>query len=131
MKGILIICISAIFFAACTADMLDRDEASKLIREKNIYPKVVSYNVFTADPVYSRRMLDAGLENSGLIVVQRTQTLQDAGKPIVSFTDKAKPFLLPTTDEDRQDNIQLVKIAGEDLEEITGVQMLDGDKGDS
>lgn len=128
MKGILILCISAILFAACTADKLDRDEALKLIREKNIYPKVVSYNVFTADPVYARRMLDAGLESSGLLIVQRNQTLQDAGKPIITFTDKAKPFLLPTSDEDRKDNIQLVKIADEDLEEVTGVQMLDGEK---
>ena len=56
------------------------------------------------------------------------EVLSDIGNPIISFTDKAKPFLLPVTDEDKKSKVQKVKIADEDLEEITGVQMLDGNK---
>lgn len=122
------LCMAVVLFAACSSDKLDRDKALQLIQEKKLYPKVISYNVFTADPIYARRMLDAGLESSGLLTVQRTQKLIDVGKPIIAFTDKAKPYLLPTPEEDREDNIQLIKIADEELEDIIGVQLLDGDK---
>ncbi len=126
MKKIMNLCMAVVLFAACSSDKLDRDKALQLIQEKKLYPKVISYNVFTADPVYARRMLDAGLESSGLLTVQRTQKLMDAGKPLITFTDKAKPYLLPQTD--KEDKIQLVKIADEVLEEVTGVQILEGDK---
>lgn len=128
MKTILNLCFAIILFASCNFERLDRDKALQLIRDQKVYPKVISYNIFIADPLFARRMLDAGLESSGLLTVQRTQNLMDAGNPIISFTDKAKPFLLPLSESDRKDNIQLVKIADEDLDEITGVQMLDGDK---
>jgi len=128
MKKIMNLCMAVVLFAACSSDKLDRDKALQLIQEKKLYPKVISYNVFTADPVHARRMLDAGLESSGLLTVQRTQKLIDVGKPLITFTDMAKPYLLPTSDEDHKDNIQLVKIADEDFEEITGVQLLDGEK---
>jgi hypothetical protein len=126
MKRILSLYIA--IFAACSSDQLDRDKALKIIQDEKLYPKVISYNVFIADPVYARRMLDAGLESSGLLTVQRTQKLMDLGKPLITFTDKAKPYLLPTSDKDRKDHIQLVKIADEELKKITGVQLLDGEK---
>ena len=128
MKKIMNLFMAIILFAACSSDKLDRDKALQLIQEKKLYPKIISYNVFIADAVYARRMLDAGLESSGLLTVQRTQKLMDAGKPLITFTDKAKPYLLPQTDEDKEDKIQLVKIADEVLEEVTGVQILEGDK---
>lgn len=128
MKKIMNLCMAVVLFAACSSDKLDRDKALQLIQEKKLYPKVISYNVFTADPVHARRMLDAGLESSGMLTVQRTQKLIDVGKPIIAFTDMAKPYLLPTSEGDRKDNIQLVKIADEELENITGVKLLDGEK---
>ena len=128
MKKIMNLFMAVVLFAACSSDKLDRDKALQLIQEKKLYPKVISYNVFTADPVYARRMLDAGLESSGLLTVQRTQKLMDAGKPLITFTDKAKPYLLPPSEENRKDNIQLIKIADEELEDIIGVQLLDGEK---
>jgi len=125
MKTILNLCIAVALFAACSSDKLNRDKALQLIQNSKLYPKVKSYIVFLADPVYARRMLDAGLETSGMVTVQRTQKLMDAGKPIVTFTDKAKPYLLPPSEKDLKDNIQLVKIADEQFEEITGVQLMD------
>lgn len=73
-------------------------------------------------------MLDAGLESEGLLTVQGTQNLGDAGKPLITFTEKGKAYLVPQTEEDKKDNIQRVKIADEAVEEVTGIQMLDGDK---
>jgi len=69
-----------------------------------------------------------GLENEGLVVVQKTQSLKDVGKPLVSFTEKAKPYLLPLSAKDKELDVQKVKIAEEVIEDVTGVQMLEGDK---
>lgn len=116
------------FLAACSADKFDRDKALKLLQDRKLYPNVISYEVFTADPVHARRVLDAGLESSGMLTVQRIQKMMDIGKPIITFTNKAKPYLLPTPEKDRKSDIQLVKIADQELEEITGVQLLDDEK---
>lgn len=129
MKKILSLCIAALLLAACSNnEKLDRDIALKVIENSKTYPKVISYNIFISDPVFAKRVLDAGLEETGLVVVQQTQKLDNIGQPIISFTAKAEPFLLPQTDQDKSDGIQRVKIADETVEEITGVQMLEGDK---
>ena len=52
----------------------------------------------------------------------------DIGKPIIAFTDKAKPYLLPQTQEDKESSVWRVKIADEVLEEITGIQLSEGGK---
>jgi hypothetical protein len=50
-------------------------------------------------------MIDAGLEVQGLLTVKRTQKLGEIGSPLISFTDKAKAFLLPTSADDKASNI--------------------------
>tara|TARA_R110002050_G_scaffold102384_1_gene210908 strand:+ start:627 stop:989 length:363 start_codon:yes stop_codon:yes gene_type:complete len=63
--------------------------------------------------------VDAGLETNGLIVVQKTQKLKDAGKALVQFTEKANPYLLSTPEKDKVLDIQKVKIADEEISEIS------------
>lgn len=127
MKNVIIMCITALFLVACSnKEKLDRETALKLIEGGNTYPKVISYNIFVSDPAYAQRVLDAGLEELGLVVVQRARKLTDIGQPIISFTKKAEPYLLPQSDEDKTDGVQRVKIAEEVLEEVTGVQ-IDGE----
>ncbi len=127
MKNILNLCIAALLLAACSSnEKLDRETALKLIEDSKTYPKVISYNIYISDPDFAKRVLDAGLEERGLALVKRK--LGDIGQPIISFTDKANPYLLPQSDQDKSDGIQRVKIADEAVEEITGVQMLEGDK---
>lgn len=129
MKNIINMCISALLLVACSNnEKLDRETALKLIEDGKTYPKVISYNIFLSDPAFATRVLDAGLEDSGLVLVQRTRKLGDVGDPIISFTEKAIPFLLPQSDQDKSDGIQKVKIADEAVDEIIGVQMLEGDK---
>jgi hypothetical protein len=112
-------------FVACSSNKLDREKALKLLQEQRGYPKAVTYNIFIADPAYAKRMLDANLEKKGFVKIQRTQKLSEVGSPLISFTEKAEPYLQPQTDEDKKDNIQRVKIADELLDEVTGIQMLD------
>src|SRR5690606_8387929 len=49
---------------------------------------------------------------------------KDVGKdPIIQFTDKARLYLLETSEKDKSYKIQKVKVADEDITEVTGVQM--------
>lgn len=99
----------------------------KLLKE-NHQSQPATYNIFVSDPTYAKRMLDAGLETEGLLTVQRTQNLDDAGKPLITFTEKGNAYLVPQTEKDKKDNIQRVKIADQAIGEVTGIHMLDGDK---
>lgn len=125
MKNILYLFIAALLLVACSDNQkLDRTTALKLIEDNKIYPKVLSYNIFISDPIFAKRVLDAGLEESGLVLVQRTRKLGDVGQPIISFTATAGPYLLPKSDQDKNDGIQRVRMAEEVIEQVTGVQFI-------
>lgn len=124
MKSILTLCIAAILLASCDSkEKLDRETALSILKEENTYPKPLTEDIYVADPADAKRLLDAGLEDEGLITVQRTQSLNDVGEPMISFTEKAEQYLLPVNDE----KIQQVKVADEVIEEVTGIQMEDGE----
>ncbi len=128
MKNTLKLLIALFLFASCSSNDLDREQALKLLQEEKIYPKVIDEEIYTGDPTHAKKVLDAGLEESGFVTVQRTRKIMDIGKPIISFTDKAKPYVLPQTPEDKESAVWRVKIADEVLEEITGIQILEGGK---
>jgi hypothetical protein len=79
---------------------------------------VIDYEIFCSDPAHAKSLLDAGLEADGLVTVQKTQKLKDIGRPLIQFTVKAEPFLLPTPEKDKALDIQKVKVADEDLNDI-------------
>lgn len=123
MKSILTLCITAILLTSCESkEKLDRETALAILKEENTYPKPLTEDIYIADPVDAKRLLDAGLEDAGLITVQQTQSLNDVGEPLIFFTEKAEAYLLPDNDK----KIQQVKIADEVIEEVTGIQMEDG-----
>lgn len=124
MKSILTLCIAAILLTSCDSkEKLDRKTALSILKEENTYPKPVTEDIYVADPADAKRLLDAGLEDEGFITVQRTQSLNDVGEPLISFTEKAEAYLLPVNDK----KIQQVKVADEVIEDVTGVQMEDGE----
>lgn len=128
MKKLFLIILIAGLLAGCSSKELSREDASRIIKQEMHYPKVVDYDIFCSDPVHARKVIDAGLEEKGLVTVQRTQKLKDIGKPLVSFTEKAKPNLLPTPEKDKKYEIQKVKIADEEFVNVTGIQMSEGGK---
>lgn len=69
------------------------------------------------------------LEEQGLIIVERIQRAVDIGKPLIHFTDKAKPYLLETSEEDLRSDIQVVKITDEEFGEVTGIKRDDTGNG--
>ncbi len=63
-----------------------------------------------------------------MVTVQRTQKLGDAGKPLIEFTSKAQPYLMPTSEKDKTIHVQKVKLADEDIVEITGIKSTEDGK---
>src|SRR5690606_21274506 len=123
MKSVLTLCIAAIMLTSCESkEKLDRETALSILKEENTYPRPITEDIYIADPVDAKRLLNAGLEDEGLITVQQTQSLNDVGEPLISFTEKAEEYLLPVDDK----KIQQVKVADEVIEEVTGIQMEDG-----
>ena len=120
MKKVLFILISTglAIFGCNPAQELKKDEALQIISKELNYPRVIDYDVFCSDPEYEKKLLDAGLETKGLITVQKNQKIKDIGNPLIQFTDKAKPYLLPTPDKDKELDVQNVKIADEEVSDI-------------
>lgn len=121
MRAKILILIICIFVTACSKKELTKDEAMVLLAKEKGYPRTVDFEIFTADPAHAKKLLDANLENDGYVSVQRTQKLGDVGNPLVTFTEKSKPFLLPVSDEELKVSVQKVKIADENILEIESI----------
>jgi hypothetical protein len=122
-KLAIILSITSLLFQGCNSKQeLSREEALSKIKKERNYPGVLDYDLYCGDPKYSRKVLDAGLESEGLVTVQRTQKLIDAGRPLIGFTAKAQTFLLPTPPQDKSSLIQKVKLADVDVVEVTNIR---------
>jgi hypothetical protein len=129
MRNILSLLVFTMIYVSCASDKkLDEKTALKLIQEEKGYPKVVEYEIYTADPEEAKKLLDLGLEKQGLITVQKIQASADVGRPLIMFSKKADPYLLPQTIEDKQANIQRVKIAEEVIEGVKKITEQEGGK---
>ncbi|WP_423147032.1 hypothetical protein [Rubrolithibacter danxiaensis] len=120
--------IAVILVACSNNEELSREEALRLISRTMEYPKVVDYDIYCSDPKFAEKVLDAGLEEKGLVVVQRTQKLRDVNKPLIQFSGKAEQYLLKTPEKDKSIDVQKVKLAEEELQEVTGIKMMDDGK---
>jgi hypothetical protein len=129
MKILTLVLLSAFLVGGCTSkEELSREKASILIKEAMKFPRVIDYDVYSSDPEFAKMAIDKGLEKEGLVTVQRTQKLGDVGKPLVEFTTKAQPYLLPTPEKDKAIHVQKVKLADEDLIEVTGIKTMEDGK---
>ncbi|MDQ0109117.1 hypothetical protein [Chitinophaga terrae (ex Kim and Jung 2007)] len=109
----------ALLLVSCGSQQLTKEKAAEIISKK--YPKTIGWEVFTADPKHAARALESKLEDEGYIKITKTQSLADAGKPFISFTERAGPYLLPVTDKDKEYSIQRVKVSELHFKEITNV----------
>ena len=120
--------IAALIQGCSSKNELSKEEASKIIKQANQYPRIIDFEIYCSDPAFAKKTIEAGLEERGLVTVQRIQKLGDVGKPLIEFTDKAKPYLLPTAEKDKKIDIQKVKIAEEELSNIIGIQTIEDGK---
>ncbi|MDA9554655.1 hypothetical protein N9R54_00335 [Pelobium sp.] len=123
MKNLCYLFISILLFTACGSKDLDKETALKLLQEQKDYPKKIETDIYIADPVDATKLFKSDLEKEGYVKIAHTQKLADVGEPIITFTDKAEPYLIPQTAKDRKNNIQRVKVAEEFIEEIVDVKM--------
>ncbi|HXH99294.1 MAG TPA: hypothetical protein VNI52_03430 [Sphingobacteriaceae bacterium] len=129
MKSILNLSLLFFLFLGCTStEKLDREKAFKVLQEEKVFPKIVDAEIYVADPEEAAKVIKSGLEQEGFLSIQKTQSLAEVGQPFITFTEKARPYLISQTSEDIKNNIQRVKIAEEQIKEVTGVKLLDGDK---
>lgn len=87
-------------------------------RTAKYVPGPMDHSIFLAEPEQARIALSSNLDEDGFLNVKQDA----AGNTLVEFTEKAKPYLLPTSEDDRAMHIQKVKLADEDLVEVTGIQ---------
>lgn len=121
MKAKILILLICIGLGACSKEELTKDEALTLLVQEKGFPRTIDFEIFTADPAHAKKLLDANLESDGYVMVQRAQKLGEVGNPLVNFTEKARPFLLPVSDEESKVSVQKVKIADENVVEINSI----------
>lgn len=126
MKTVSVFGFVVLFLTSCSQLKLEKEEAASAIRAAKNYPKVYEYEINITDPASARKLLDAGMEAEGLVTIDKTQKLKDAGQPIVHFTEKAKPYLIRI--DEKYDNVQVVKVADMDVAEITSIQLQEDNK---
>lgn len=111
--------LMVIAISSCSNKELEREAAKKMIIEHNGYPKPWDYDFACGDPSVARKMLEAGMESTGMVTIKKKYNAYRS-EALITFTDKAKPYLLPT--KDAQYHFQKVKIADEEFGEIKGIQ---------
>lgn len=112
-----------ILILGCKDKNLDAAKATELIMEEKEFPKILDHDIFCGDPAHAKRMLDAGFEEKGFVSIMHVRTLNDIGKPFITFKHAAKPYLLPTPPEDRNYKIQKVKIGTEEFDKVLDVSI--------
>lgn len=127
-KNFQLLSLISLLLVSCESKELSREEAASAIKKEMKYPIVLDFDVYRAEPTQARLAFDSNLEEEGFVIVQRTQELKDIGKPMIDFSEKAKPFLLQTSDDALAQHIQKVKLADEDFVEITGIKTGDDGK---
>lgn len=119
MKQIVIMLLAALIFCSCkNTPVLKEAEALQIINSELKYPRVVDYEIYRSDPAHAKKLLDAGLETSGMVTIQKTQKLKDIGSSLITFTEAASHSLLPVSDKEKGLDIQKVKIADEIVSDV-------------
>lgn len=123
-----ILMIMGMIMTACNSDKLEPQTAVDLIQQEQLYPRILDHVVYCADPKHARKVLEAGLEEQGLVLVQRTQKLQDIKEPLITFTEAAKPYFLPVSEADKEIHVQKVKVADEEFSQLNDIRIGDSGK---
>ena len=119
MKYLLLLGVGITVFCSCSeVPQLKNETALQLIITEFRYPRLIEYDIYCSDPQHAKNLLDAGLDKNGLVIIQKTQKLKDIGSPLISFTEKAQPYLLTGSAKDKSLDIQKVKIADEEVSEV-------------
>jgi hypothetical protein len=118
MKKQFIFLLSIVFFLGCDSNSLSKEDALKLLSQQENYPKLIDYEIYLADPVDAQKLIEAGLEKDGYVKIDKSQNILELGNPLISFTEKARPYLIEQTENDLKQKVQRVKIGKEEVDKI-------------
>lgn len=121
-----ILTVVILIITGCQPKKLDEKLATAIILEKNHYPTIVDHNIFCNDPVHAYTIFKSGLVEKGFVKVLQSKKFGDTTS-FVSFTDAAKPYLLPTSKDDKRYKIQRVKVANEEFGAIAAIRIMSSD----
>lgn len=114
--------LSGLFVLTSCSD-LSHGDVEKILTEAKAYPAMVEIRIYTNDDQTAREVIDKGLVQDGLVTAQVKHTREDFGKPLIYFTERALPYLLPTDDTLKSIDIQRVKVADEVIAHIRNVEV--------
>lgn len=125
-RKLFILFSTGVILSGCTGTKeLKKEDALEIINKELNYPRIIDYDIYCSDPVHARKLIDNGLEDDGIVLIQKKQKLKDIGSPLIEFTDKARPYLLATLDKDKKLDIQKVKIAEEVVTDLNILATVD------
>jgi len=88
-----------------------------------MYPFTVEYRMFCNSEQYVREVIEKKLVEDGFVTAQLKHTKEDLGRPLIYFTDKAKPYLLITDDTLKSFDIQRIRVAEEVFMQVRKIEM--------
>ncbi|MRX46948.1 hypothetical protein [Pedobacter puniceum] len=128
MKKQFIFLLSIIFLLGCDSNSISKEDALKLLSQQENYPKQIDYEIYLADPIDANKLIDVGLEKDGYVKIDMSQNILELGSPLISFTEKAKPYLIKQTENDLKQKVQRVKIGREVINEIHHYEKVKSEK---
>lgn len=101
----------------------DEGDVETALTNANVYPLTLEHRIFCNSDNDVRKVIEANLVEGGWITAQLKHTPEDIGKPLIYFTAKAEPFLLPTNDTLKSFDIQRVKVAEEIFLRVRSIEI--------
>ncbi|MGX5691329.1 hypothetical protein [Arcticibacter tournemirensis] len=128
MKKLIFLAFSVLLITACSEEKLDKQKAFQLIAQSQQYPKLIAYTINTADPNQVSKLINSEPIRAGLIAIEEPHSLGDIGSTLITFTEKADPYLIPITSQDSSSGVRRIKIAQEELSEVSDIELLNEGK---
>lgn len=111
-------------FIGCSNGDLTEKQALDLVRNNPKNSDTYNLPIYYRDPEFALKVAAWGLEDLGMVQIKGpTHLFSDL--PLITFTEKAKPYLLSTSEVDNKNGIQFVKLADRKINRITGIKKLD------
>jgi hypothetical protein len=102
---------------------LDEGDIEQLFVDQRVYPHVLETVIFCNSDTEVARVIKTGLVRDGFVTAQLEHTPADIGKPLIYFTDKAAPYLLPTSETLKSFDEQKLKVAVEHFLGVVNIEI--------
>ncbi|MET4545654.1 hypothetical protein ABIE26_002972 [Pedobacter africanus] len=125
MKKMWLIPVLLSLLLACSPPEFTSEQALRILQEEGTYPKTGDYVFNLADPDVARRALATGLEAQGYITVRKSWTMANEAEPFITFTEKARPYLLGTPKGEDSAKMRIVRTSTWEIDQITKIEKID------